>query len=56
MHGVDAAAAVVLRRPLKRRQMVPFFTKLPRCLIGMEACGTAQHWARTLQALGHECG
>lgn len=53
-HGVDAAGAVVLRRQLKRRQVVPFFTKLPRCLIGMEACGTAHHWARTLQALGHE--
>jgi transposase len=34
--------------------VVPFFTKLPRCLIGMEACGTAHHWARTLRALGHE--
>ena len=42
-HGVDAAGAVVLRRQLKRRQVVPFFTKLPRCLIGMEACGTAHH-------------
>ena len=54
MHGVDAADAVVLRRQLKRRQMVPFFTKLPSCLIGMEACGTAHHWGRTLRALGHE--
>jgi transposase len=54
VHGVDAAGAVVLRRQLKRRQMVPFFTKLPRCLIGMEACGTAHHWGRTLRALGHE--
>jgi transposase len=34
--------------------MVPFFTKLPSCLIGMEACGTAHHWGRTLRALGHE--
>ena len=54
VHGVDAAGSVVLRRQLKRRQVVPFFTKLPRCLIGMEACGTAHHWARTLRALGHE--
>ena len=54
MHGVDAADAVVLRRQLKRRQMVPFFTKLPSCLIGTEACGTAHHWGRTLRALGHE--
>jgi transposase len=54
VHGVDAAGAAVLRRQLKRRQMVPFFTKLPSCLIGMEACGTAHYWGRTLQALGHE--
>lgn len=54
VHGVDAAEAVVLRRQLKRRQMVSFFTKLPSCLIGMEACGTAHHWGRTLRALGHE--
>jgi putative transposase len=54
MHGVDTAGAVVLRRQLKRRQMVPFFTKLPSCLIGMEACGTAHHWGRALRALGHE--
>ena len=54
LHGVEAAGAVVLRRQLKRRQMVPFFTKLPHCLIGMEACGTAHYWGRTLQALGHE--
>ena len=54
VHGVDAAGAVVLRRQLKRRQMGPFFTKLPSCLIGMGACGTAHHWGRTLRALGHE--
>lgn len=54
VHAVDASGAVALRRQLKRRQVVPFFTKLPRCLIGLEACGTAHHWGRTLQALGHE--
>ena len=53
VHGVDAAGAVVLRRQLKRRQVAGFFAKLPRCLIGMEACGTAYYWGRTLQALGH---
>ena len=53
VHGVDAVGVVVLRRQLKRRQMVPFFSELPSCSIGMEACGTAHHWARTLQALGH---
>ena len=54
VHAVDAAGAVVTRRQLKRRQVVPFFAKLPRCLIGLEACGTSHHWGRTLQALGHE--
>lgn len=54
VHGVDAAGAVVLRRQLKRRQVAGFFAALPGCLIGMEACGTAHHWGRTLQALGHE--
>jgi len=54
VHAVDAAGAVATRRQLRRRQVVPFFAKLPRCLIGLEACGTAHHWGRTLQALGHE--
>lgn len=54
VHGVDAAGAVMLRRQLKRRQVEPFFAKLPRCLVGIEACGTAYHWARRLTQLGHE--
>lgn len=54
VHGVDAAGTVMLRRQLKRRQVEPFFAKLPRCLIGIEACGTAYHWARRLGELGHE--
>ena len=53
VHGVDAAGAVVLRRQLKRRQVAPFFAKLPCCLIGIEARGTAHHWGRTLQGFGH---
>jgi len=43
VHAVDGLGAVVLRRQLKRRQVVPFFAKLPGCLIGLEACGTAHH-------------
>jgi transposase len=54
VHGVDSEGKVVLRRQLTRRQVVPFFGKLPGCLIGLEACGTAHHWGRTLQALGHD--
>jgi transposase len=54
VHGVDSSGGVVLRRQLRRHQVEGFFAKLPRCLIGMEACGTAHHWARRLQALGHD--
>lgn len=53
-HGVDEDGATVLVKRLHRKQMLPFFTKLPPCLIGVEACGTAHHWARTLAAMGHE--
>jgi transposase len=53
VHGVDAAGAVVVRRQLRRGQMLPFFKKQPPCLVGMEACATAHHWARQLIELGH---
>jgi transposase len=53
-HGVDADGATVLVKKLYRKQMLPFFSKLSPCLIGVEACGTAHHWARTLSAMGHE--
>jgi len=54
VHGVDESGRVVLRRQLKRRQVVPFFAKLAACRVGLEACGTAHHWGRQLQALGHD--
>lgn len=54
VHGVDAAGAVVVRRALRRQRVLPYFTKLPRCLVGIEACATAHHWARELSRLGHE--
>jgi transposase len=44
---------VVVRRQLKRRYVLAFFQKLPPCLVGIEACASAHHWARELQALGH---
>lgn len=53
-HGVDAAGCAVLRRRLGRSEVLDFFRALPPCLVGMEACGTAHHWARELQALGHQ--
>lgn len=51
-HGVDAAGKV-MRKRLKRREVMEFFVKLPPCLVGMEACGSAHYWARELQKLGH---
>jgi transposase len=54
VHGIDATGQVVVRKSLRRSQMLPFFAKLPSCLVGMEACGTSHHWARELIQLGHE--
>ena len=53
LHAVDERGKTVLRRQLRRDQMAAFFANLPPCLIGMEACGSAHHWARTLQSFGH---
>lgn len=53
IHGADIRGKVVVKKVLKRAQMVPYFANLPPCLIGMEACGSAHHWARKLEALGH---
>jgi len=53
VHGVDQRGKAMLRKQLRREQTVEFFAKLPPCLIGMEACGSAHHWARVLQAQGH---
>jgi transposase len=53
VHGVDAAGAVVIRRQLKRRSVLAFFQKLPRCLVGTEACASSHYWSRELQAHGH---
>jgi transposase len=54
VRGVDAAGQVMVRKSLRRAQMLPFFAKLPPCLVGIEACGTSHHWARELINLGHE--
>ncbi len=53
VHGVDEHGSVVVTRQLRRGHVVGYFKKLPPCLIGMEACATAHHWARELSALGH---
>jgi len=54
LHGVNAAEEVVLRKKLRRNEMIAFFEKLPPALIAIEACGASHHWARVLSAFGHE--
>ncbi len=53
LHGVDEEGTIVLQKKLRRVAILPFFRTLAPCLIGMEACATAHHWARSLSALGH---
>jgi len=54
VHGVDTNGKVVVRKRLTREQVLSYFAQLPRCVVGMEACGGAHHWARELAKLGHE--
>src|SRR5215471_877556 len=54
IHGIDARGAVAVRRKLRRGELLTFFQSLQPCVVGMEACATAHHWARELSALGHE--
>src|SRR6476659_6286935 len=53
VHGVDADGAVVIRKRISRAKVLEFFATLPSCLVGVEACPSAHHWSRKLQALGH---
>ena len=54
MHGISASGEVLIRRQVRRGQVLKFFASLPPCLIGIEACASAHHWSRELQSLGHE--
>ncbi len=54
VHGVDAAGATVMVKTLRRGQLLTFFARQAPCLVGLEACGSAHHWAREIAALGHE--
>lgn len=54
VHGADAAGAALFSRRLTRGRLLGFFASQPRCLVAMEACGGAHHWARELQRMGHE--
>jgi len=53
LYGVDARGRVVLSRRVKRHQLLDTVANLPACVIGMEACGSAQHWGRAFEQLGH---
>lgn len=54
VHGVDGRERTVIRKRLKRSELLSFFAQLPVCVVGIEACGSTHHWARQLHALGHE--
>ena len=54
VHGIDASGCVIVARGLRRKDVLAFFAQLPECLVGMEACGSAHHWARELIKLGHD--
>ncbi|SFE47952.1 hypothetical protein SAMN04488523_107209, partial [Sulfitobacter brevis] len=54
VHGADGAGHAVLRKKLRRTQVLAFFSQLPRCLVAMEACGGAHFWGREIGKLGHE--
>lgn len=53
VHGIAENGKVLVRRTVRRSQVLPFFRSLPTCLVGMEACASAHHWAREIAALGH---
>jgi transposase len=54
VHGEDAEGAVVVQKRLGRKGLIEFFSKLPPCVVALEACGTSHYWGRTLRAMGHD--
>lgn len=54
VYSVNPATGEILNKQIKRAKFLEYFVNKPPCLVGMEACGGSQHWARTLQAMGHE--
>jgi transposase len=54
VHGIDAEGTVIIRRRVRRGQVLKVFASLPPCLIGIEACASAHHWSREFQRLGHQ--
>jgi transposase len=54
VHAINGAGEVVVRKTMRRAQVLRFFERLAPCLVGIEACGTSHHWAREIRRLGHE--
>ena len=54
VHAIDAFGRVIVAKALRRKDVLGFFAQLPKCLVGLEACGSAHHWARELIKLGHD--
>jgi transposase len=54
VHGIDACGHVIVAKPIKRGKLLEFFAALRPCLVGLEACGSAHHWAREIGKLGHD--
>jgi transposase len=54
VHGADSAGRAILRKKLRRGQVLEFFDQLPICVVAMEACGGAHYWGREIRKLGHQ--
>jgi transposase len=54
VHGIDGAGRIIVTRAIRRKDLLSFFKLLPRCVVGMEACSSAHHWAREIGGLGHD--
>ncbi len=54
VHAIDAAGQIVIAKTIRRKDILNFFSDLPRCVVGLEACGSAHYWARELIRLGHD--
>jgi transposase len=54
VHGISATGRRIFNKKIKRAKLLVFFETLPRCVVGMEACGSAHHWGRELRKLGHD--
>ena len=54
VHGISAAGRKIFNKKIKRAKLLAFFEALPRCVVGMEACGSAHYWGRELSRLGHD--